>query len=56
MEVLNYEAEQVSVAPQEVEPQDWEEKVYRADIVVQTGNLFISHSSAVHVFLPNVLI
>jgi len=40
MEVLNYGAESVSVALQEVESQDWEEKVYRPDIVAQTGNLY----------------
>jgi 4-oxalocrotonate tautomerase len=40
MEVLNYGAESVSVPVQQVEPQDWEEKVYRPDIVAQTGNLY----------------
>ena len=40
MEVLNYGAESVSVALQEVAPQDWKEKVYRLDIVAQTGNLY----------------
>ena len=40
MEVLNYGAESVSVAFHEVESQDWEEKVYRPDIVAQTGNLY----------------
>jgi 4-oxalocrotonate tautomerase len=40
MEVLNYGAESVSVALHEVESQDWEEKVYRPDIVAQTGNLY----------------
>ncbi|HTF63011.1 MAG TPA: tautomerase family protein [Edaphobacter sp.] len=40
MEVLNYGAESVSVALQEVEPQDWEEKVYRPDILAQAGNLY----------------
>lgn len=40
MEVLNYGAESVSVALQEVESQDWEEKVYRPDILVQAGNLY----------------
>ncbi len=39
-EVLNYGAESVSVALQEVEPQDWEEKVYRPDIPPQVGNLY----------------
>ena len=40
MEVLNYGEEPVSVALHEVESQDWEEKVYRPDIVAQTGNLY----------------
>jgi 4-oxalocrotonate tautomerase len=40
MEILNYGAESVSVALQEVESQDWEEKVYRPDIVAQTRNLY----------------
>lgn len=40
MEVLNYGAESVSVALQEIEPQDWAEKVYRPDIVAQTSNLY----------------
>lgn len=40
MEVLNYGAESVSVALQEVEPQDWAEKVFRPDIVAQTSNLY----------------
>lgn len=40
MEVLNYGAESVSVALQEVEPQDWAEKVFRPDIVAQSSNLY----------------
>lgn len=40
MEVLNYGAESVSVALQEIEPQDWAEKVFRPDIVAQTSNLY----------------
>jgi 4-oxalocrotonate tautomerase len=40
MEVLNYGAESVSLALQEVESQDWEEKVYRPDILAQAGNLY----------------
>jgi 4-oxalocrotonate tautomerase len=40
MEVLNYGAESVSVALQEIAPQDWAEKVYQSDIVGQTGNLY----------------
>ena len=39
MEVLNYGAESVSVALEEVESQDWEEKVYRPDNLAQAGNL-----------------
>jgi 4-oxalocrotonate tautomerase len=33
MSVLNYGEEAVSVAMEEVKPQDWTEKVYRADIL-----------------------
>ena len=40
MEVLNYGEESVSVALQEIEPQDWAEKVFRPDIVAQTCNLY----------------
>jgi 4-oxalocrotonate tautomerase len=40
MEVLNYGAESVSVALQEIESQHWEEKVYRSDILAQAGNLY----------------
>ena len=40
MDVLNYGEESVSVAFQEVEPQDWEERVYRPDIIAQTRNLY----------------
>jgi 4-oxalocrotonate tautomerase len=40
MEVLNYGEKSVSVALEEVESKDWEEKVYRPDIVAQTGNLY----------------
>jgi len=40
MGLLNYGAESVSVALQEVEPQDWGEKVYRPDILGQAGHLY----------------
>jgi 4-oxalocrotonate tautomerase len=40
MKILNYGEESVSVALQEVASQDWEEKVYRPDIVEQAGNLY----------------
>jgi 4-oxalocrotonate tautomerase len=33
MNVLNYGEESVSVAIEEVEPQDWAEKVYKPDIL-----------------------
>ena len=33
MDVLHYGEESVSVAIEEVKPQDWAEKVYRPDIV-----------------------
>lgn len=33
MDVLNYGEESVSVSLEEVEPQDWSEKVYQPDIV-----------------------
>ena len=38
--VLNYGEESVSVAFEEVEPQDWAEKVYRADIVNNSEKLY----------------
>lgn len=40
MEVLNYGAESVSVALLEIEPHDWAEQVYKADIASQPGNLY----------------
>ena len=45
MQVLNRGAELVSVALQEVKPQDWEEKVYRPDILLQAGNLYIKRDT-----------
>jgi 4-oxalocrotonate tautomerase len=40
MDVLNYGEESVSVAFEEVGPQEWAEKVYRPDIVNNSGNLY----------------
>jgi 4-oxalocrotonate tautomerase len=38
--VLNYGEESVSVAIEEVEPQDWAEKVYRPDIINNSEKLY----------------
>ena len=38
--VLNYGEESVSVAIEEVEPQDWAEKVYRPDIINNPEKLY----------------
>jgi 4-oxalocrotonate tautomerase len=38
--VLNYGEESVSVAFEEVEPQDWKEKVYKPDIVRNSERLY----------------
>jgi 4-oxalocrotonate tautomerase len=40
MEVLDYGEESVSVAIEEVEPQDWAEKVYKPDIVNKPEKLY----------------
>ena len=40
MSVLNYGEESVSVAVEEVEPQDWAEKVYKPDIVSKPKQLY----------------
>jgi 4-oxalocrotonate tautomerase len=40
MKVLNYGEESVSVAIEEVEPQDWAEKVYQPDIVNNSEKLY----------------
>jgi 4-oxalocrotonate tautomerase len=40
MSVLNYGDESVSVAFEEVEPQDWAEKVYKPDIVNNPEKLY----------------
>ena len=40
MNVLNYGEESVSVAIEEVKPQDWTEKVYKPDIVGNPEKLY----------------
>jgi 4-oxalocrotonate tautomerase len=40
MRVLNQGEESVSVAIEEVEPQDWAEKVYQPDIVDNSEKLY----------------
>jgi len=40
MEVLNYGEESVSVAIEEVKPQEWAEKVYKPDIVNNPEKLY----------------
>jgi 4-oxalocrotonate tautomerase len=40
MEVLDYGEESVSVAIEEVQPQDWAEKVYKPDIVNSAEKLY----------------
>lgn len=40
MRVLNYGEESVSVAIEEIEPQDWAEKVYKPDIVNNSEKLY----------------
>jgi 4-oxalocrotonate tautomerase len=40
MHVLDYGEESVSVAFEEVSPQDWAEKVYKPDIVNNPENLY----------------
>jgi len=40
MSVLNYGEESVSVAIEEVKPQDWAEKVYEPDIVNDSEKLY----------------
>ena len=40
MAVLNYPEESVSVAIQEVKPEDWAEKVYKPDIVSNPERLY----------------
>jgi 4-oxalocrotonate tautomerase len=40
MKVLNYGEESVSVAMEEVKPEDWAEKVYKPDIVNNSEKLY----------------
>jgi 4-oxalocrotonate tautomerase len=40
MRVLNYGDESVSVAIEEVDPNDWAEQVYRSDIVRHADRLY----------------
>jgi 4-oxalocrotonate tautomerase len=40
MNVLNYGEESVSVAIEEVEPQDWAEKVYKPGILNNSEKLY----------------
>jgi len=40
MDVLNYGEESVSIAMEEIKPQDWAEKVYKPDIVNNPDNLY----------------
>jgi 4-oxalocrotonate tautomerase len=40
MNVLNYGKESVSVAIEEIKPQDWAEKVYKPDIVNNSQKLY----------------
>ena len=40
MEILHYGENSVSVALEEVEPQDWAEKVYKPDIQDKAANLY----------------
>jgi 4-oxalocrotonate tautomerase len=40
MNVFNYGEESVSVAMEEIKPQDWAEKVYKPDILNQPEKLY----------------
>jgi 4-oxalocrotonate tautomerase len=40
MNVLHYGEESVSVSLEEIEPDDWKEKVYQADIINGPGKLY----------------
>jgi 4-oxalocrotonate tautomerase len=44
MSVLNYGEESVSVAIEEVNSQDWAEKVYKPDIVHNPKNLYLQEA------------
>jgi 4-oxalocrotonate tautomerase len=40
MDILNYGEESVSVALEEIQPQDWAEKVYQPDIINNAEQLY----------------
>ena len=40
MDILNYGEESVSVAMEEIKPEDWVAKVYRSDIKNKPANLY----------------
>jgi len=40
MDILRYGQESVSVAMEEIKPQDWAEKVYRPDIKCNSDHLY----------------
>ncbi len=40
MDILNYGEESISVAIEEVQSQDWAEKVYKPDIQNKSNNLY----------------
>lgn len=40
MDVFNYGEESVSVAMEEIAPEDWAEKVYRPDILGRSAKLY----------------
>lgn len=40
MDIFNYGEESVSVAMEEIKPQDWAEKVYQPDIVGKPAQLY----------------
>jgi 4-oxalocrotonate tautomerase len=40
MDIFNYGEEAVSVAMEEIQPNDWAEKVYKPDIVGQPDKLY----------------
>ena len=40
MKIFEYGEESVSVAMEEIQPQDWKEKVYQPDILGQTERLY----------------
>jgi 4-oxalocrotonate tautomerase len=40
MNILNSEEEAISVAMEEIQPQDWTEKVYRPDIDAKWSHLY----------------